>query len=398
VTSADQVRALLVLEPEVERDVVEPAFAKSGEIRVVEVLTDIGPTWRPPPPGLLDVLVIGCATLSDAALELVSSVSRQRPQLPLVVCNLDGTSVDGFMQRVFTAGADELVTLPEPPEKLAELLRKAIARNRSGGLDSALAPLIAIIGPKGGTGKTVTACNLAAVFAESGERTVLVDLDLSFGDVGLGLRLTPERTIHDLALAGESLDAEKLEGYLAKHEDSGTRALLAPIRPDQGAKVSAEFLSRLFTLLRQTNDFVVVDTPAGFEPEVIAAIDNSTEVCVVGMLDAFSLKDTRLGLDTLKLMGYDDGHVRIVLNRADSHVGISHEDVAAILGRAPDILVPSARDIPRSITDGVPVVLSQKRSSAARAFRQLAGLYSTPEAAHSENGKPAGGLRLLGRK
>jgi len=97
-------------------------------------------------------------------------------------------------------------------------------------------------------------------------------------------------------------------------------------------------------------------------------------------------------------MGYDDGHVRIVLNRADSHVGISHEDVAAILGRAPDILVPSARDIPRSITDGVPIVLSQKRSSAARAFRQLAGLYSTPEAAHSENGKPAGGLRLLGRK
>jgi pilus assembly protein CpaE len=392
------IRTLLVLPEGVSRDAVEPAFASSSWITVTEVVEAASVGWRPPPSGLMDVLVIASGQEQEQALAIVADVASQRPNLPLVVCDLASPEPDGFMQRVFGAGADEIVTLPEPPERLAEVLRKAIARNRGAGLETTLAPLIAIVGPKGGTGKTVTACNLAVALAEANRRTVLVDLDLSFGDVGLGLRLTPERTVHDLARSGDSLDAEKLEGYLATHERSGTKALLAPVRPDQAAHVSAEFLARLFTLLRQTSDFVVVDTPAGFEPEVIAAIDSSTDVCVIGSLDAFSLKDTKLGLETLRLMGYDQSRIRLVLNRADSHVGISSDDVEAIFGRQPDVLVPSEREIARSITDGVPIVLTHKRSPAARAFRQLAAIYlgsHTPP--HTQNGKSTGGLRLFGR-
>src|SRR5207244_5900228 len=136
-----------------------------------------------------------------------------------------------------------------------------------------------------------------------GKRVVVVDLALGSGAVGLGLRLMPERTIHDLARVGSTLDAEKIESYLVTHS-SGARALLAPIRPDQGGTISGEFLARVFHILRETHDYVVVDTPAGFSAEVIAAVDNSTDVCVVGMLDAFSLKDSKLGLETLALMGY----------------------------------------------------------------------------------------------
>src|SRR5439155_8564260 len=121
---------------------------------------------------------------------------------------------------------------------------------------------------------------------------------------------------------------------------------------------------------------VVVDTPAGFSSEVIAAVDNSTDLVVVGMLDAFSLKDTRLGLETLSLMNYR-GRIHIILNRADSHVGISHDDVIAILGRAPDILIPSERMIPRSISEGIPVVMTQKRSPASKAYVELAQRFLT---------------------
>jgi pilus assembly protein CpaE len=125
------------------------------------------------------------------------------------------------------------------------------------------------------------------------------------------------------------------------------------------------------------SDIVVVDSSAGFPPEVITAVDSSTDICVVGMLDAFSLKDTKLGLETLDRMGYDRDAIRLVLNRADSHVGISMDDVDAILGRAPDVLVPSQRDITRTITDGTPIVLAQPRSSSAKAFRKLASIYAT---------------------
>jgi pilus assembly protein CpaE len=127
---------------------------------------------------------------------------------------------------------------------------------------------------------------------------------------------------------------------------------------------------------------VIVDTPPGFTPEVIASIDSSSHVCVVATLDSLSLKNTKLGLETLELMGYSSERIRLVLNRAGTKVGITTDDVAAIMGRRPDVLVPSDRDIPRSINEGDPIVVTKERSEAARAFRQLANAYrgTTPGA------------------
>jgi pilus assembly protein CpaE len=209
---------------------------------------------------------------------------------------------------------------------------------------------------------------------------VLVDLDLQFGDIGLALGLRPDKTIYDLARSAGSLDAEKLDAYLVRHA-SGLKVLLAPTRPDQASAVTVDFLRDVFTTLRSVADYVVVDTPPGFTPEVIAAIDASSHVCMVGMLDSLSLKNTKLGLETLELMGYETGRISLLLNRADTRVGITHEDVEAIIGRAPDVLVPSDRQIPISVNDGIPIVARDERSDPARAFRKLAEKYTE---AHEE--------------
>ena len=132
--------------------------------------------------------------------------------------------------------------------------------------------MIAVLGPKGGTGKTLTSCNLAVALAEAGSRTVIVDIDLQFGDVGLALGLRPEKTIFDVATAGGTLDADKVDSYLIEHP-SGVRALLAPTRPDQAAAITTSFLRQLFEILRTNYEFVIVDTPPAFSPEVITAID-----------------------------------------------------------------------------------------------------------------------------
>jgi pilus assembly protein CpaE len=127
-------------------------------------------------------------------------------------------------------------------------------------------------------------------------------------------------------------------------------------------------------------DIVIVDTPPGFTPEVIATIDVSTSACMIGMLDSLSLKNTKLGLETLDLMGYSPENVTLILNRSDSRVGITHNDVSAIIGRDPDILIPSDREIPRSVNEGVAIVASRDRSDAAKAFRDLADRYTKPSA------------------
>jgi pilus assembly protein CpaE len=236
-----------------------------------------------------------------------------------------------------------------------------------------------VLGPKGGIGKTVTSTNLGAALADAGHSTVVVDLDLQFGDAGLALGVQPQRTIYDLATSGGVLDAEKLDGYLAEHR-SGLRVLLAPVRPDQAQSITVEFLKDLYATLTRAFDFVVVDTPPGFTPEVIATIDAAASICMMGMLDAPSLKNTKLGLETLGLMDVPLDRVRVVLNRADSNVGISQGDVVAILGRSPDVLVPSQRDVVRWVNAGEPIVLAAKRSEPAKAFRALADLIAAERA------------------
>src|SRR5204863_10149178 len=158
------------------------------------------------------------------------------------------------------------------------------------------------------------------------------------------LGLTPQKTLYDLAKSGGSLDQEKLETYMTNHV-SGVRVLLAPTRPDQASFVTVDLLRDVFTLLRSSYEVVVVDTPPGFTPEVIASIDTSTHLCMVVMLDSLSLKNTKLGLETLELMGYDKSRISVLLNRSDSRMGIRDDDVEAILGRSTDVLVPSAREI-----------------------------------------------------
>jgi pilus assembly protein CpaE len=175
--------------------------------------------------------------------------------------------------------------------------------------------------------------------------------------------------------------------------DSGLRALLAPTRPDQASLVTPEFLTSVYATLRAAYDYVVVDTPPGFTPEVIASIDSASDICMVGMLDSLSLKNTKLGLETLELMGYPADRVRLVLNRADSRVGITRDDAATIIGRPPDVLIPSSREIARSVNESVPIAMSQPRSEAGRAFHSLAAFYERDEAedgAAASNGRRRG--------
>jgi pilus assembly protein CpaE len=380
---ADRIRALVAIDEGVDSHSVQSIIEDAAGIELVGLINGLEESWRTLQETQPELIVIACAGYSDRALYFIDSAVKQDHERPIVV--LSTGSPNGFIRRVFESGADDLITLPEDSERIAFALEKAMARRRGAAVASgvALSPMICVLGPKGGTGKTLVSTNLTATLASQGHKVTLVDLDLQFGDVGLALGLRPDKTIYDLARSAGSIDAEKIEDYLVKHT-SGARILLAPTRPDQASAVTVDFLRDVFTALRTASDFVVVDTPPGFTPEVIAAIDSSSQVCIVGMLDSLSLKNTKLGLETLELMGYDPGRISLVLNRADTRVGITHEDVDAIIGRTPQVFIPSDRQIPVSINDGVPIALRDDRSEAARAFRTLAHLYADEATSHPE--------------
>ena len=326
-----------------------------------------------------DAIVVVCREESDDVLGFISGAVDQRPDRPVVV--LFEGSANGFVRRAIDAGADDLINGAvltagsDAGGQVAFALEKAVARRAGGGQGSrgSVGSIITVLGPKGGTGKTLTACNMAVALAQAGRRVVLVDLDLQFGDVGLALGLAPDRTIYELAMSGGALDAEKLGDFLAEHE-SGLRVLLAPRRPDQASVVQGDFIRELLDALRTMTDHVVIDTPPSFSPEVITAIDKSNGLCVVAMLDALSLKNTRLALETLERMRIPQETIKVVLNRADTRVGVTLEDAAHLLGRSPDVLVPSHRDITRSVNEAAPIVTGSS-SDARQAFEALAQMF-----------------------
>jgi pilus assembly protein CpaE len=408
------IRATVALGPAASREAIEaaclaePSISISGFVSAhsqeVSALDDVQH----------DAQIVACADESGEPLAFISGAVGERPARPVVVVYQG--SANGFVSQALHAGAADLINAPVDTgaagnealgREIAFALEKAIAR---GPVAPAPAPapastaqgkVIAVLGPKGGTGKTLTSCNLAGALASSGASVVVVDLDLQFGDVGLALGLRPDQTIYELATAGGSLDAEKVEHFLQIHE-SGIRALLAPRRPDHAGAVTVEFVRALFDTLRDMADFVIVDTPPGFTPEVIAAIDRSSAVCVVAMLDALSLKNTKLALETLDLMEYDPGSISIVLNRADSRVGVTIDDVTELLGRQPDIRVPSHRDITRSVNEAMPIVLSGGNAEARKAFQTLGATYLTDPArtpeAQTATTTPTKRRRLFGRR
>jgi pilus assembly protein CpaE len=334
----------------------------------------------------VDVMLVACREGSSGALGLLQLWHTVRNRTPIVV--LSHGSDPEFVQAAFGAGADDFLVLhpgPYIPEQISRdvefAIRKSVTRNRTASeRRTDTGSLICVLGSKGGVGKTVAATNLGAALATRGKRTVLIDLDLQFGDVALALGLAPETTLFDLAVSGGSLDADKLDDFMLRHP-SGLRVLAAPARPDQAVSVTAQMLTTVYSLLREEYDFVVVDTPPAFTSEVIATVDVATWICMIAMFDALSLKNTRLGLDTLELMGHPPEQVRVVLNRAGTNVGISDSEAVQILGRTPDVLVPSDREIPVSINDGVPITLSGSRSLAALAINSLADMFVDDEVA-----------------
>jgi len=327
-----------------------------------------------------EAVLIVCGEGSMDVLALIGQEAASRPDMPVVV--LCTTTPNGFVRDAIEAGADDIVIAddvgasgPQVFFAIEKALSRKAAPPRAGVHGEAgVGELICVLGPKGGTGKTLTAANLSLALAAEGKRVALVDLDLQFGDLGLVLGLAPDRSIFDLVASGGSLDAAKLDGFLARHQ-SGVRVLLAPSRPDHASAVTPDFLRELYPVLRSAFDYVVVDTPPGFNPEVITTIDAASSICLIGMLDTPSLKNAKLGAETLDLMGYPPERVRIVLNRADTSVGVTHADVVAVLGRAPDVLVPSSRDVVRAVNAGDPIVSASPRSEAAKAFRALAATY-----------------------
>jgi pilus assembly protein CpaE len=230
--------------------------------------------------------------------------------------------------------------------------------------------VVTVFSSKGGCGKTFLSTNLAVALSRGGAEVALVDLDLHFGDVAIMLHLFPTHTIYD-ATQNPGLDALTLKSFLTRH-DSGIWTLVAPTEPTIADTINPGAIGTILKLLRSAFDFVVIDTPPAFSEPVLAAFDESDWLVMLATLDVPSIKNLRLTLQTMELLHFPKNRLRVVVNRADSKVGLRMPDVEKLLSSPVDTTIPSSRSVPLSVNKGSPIMLEEPKGPVAESIRRVA--------------------------
>jgi pilus assembly protein CpaE len=251
-----------------------------------------------------------------------------------------------------------------------------------------------VFSPKGGVGKTTMAVNLSVALATTGLDVCVVDLDLAFGDVAITMQLIPEHTITEAAASEEDLDFALLQKLLTRHE-SGLTILAAPTHPEGRDLVTASLARRVIQTLRRHFDFVVIDTPPGFDDQVLGAFDETDECIIVATLDVPTIKNTKVAIETLDLLNLVPGNRHLVLNRADEEVGLNQSNVEDILNMKVSTALPSSLAVASATNHGHPIVLSKPDHPVSKAIIELANRL----AGEAVSAKPGAAKRgLFGRK
>jgi MinD-like ATPase involved in chromosome partitioning or flagellar assembly len=230
--------------------------------------------------------------------------------------------------------------------------------------------IVTVFGAKGGCGKTMMAVNLGVALAAQGARVCVVDLDLAFGDVAISVQLDPLRTILDaLPMAGH-LDESGAASLLTRYQP-GLEMLLAPTTPGDAEKIPPRLVGELLAVLRGMYDFVVIDTPAQLSEHVLTAMDVSTHLVLIATPDVTALKNLRVALEMLDMLSYPRQIRSVVINRADSKVGISPEQVRKVVRSDIAAHIPSSRAVPISVNKGVPIVLATPGHPVSQSVRKF---------------------------
>lgn len=375
------------------------AAATAGTLRVTTELSAVDSLLDLDPHEVL--VIVGADIDLDTALEFAARQRLARPTVGVVLLR-DGLDV-GVLSRAIRAGVREVVPADDL-DQLAAACERSVELSRAvpGAIPFPAAPppaagkIVAVFATKGGCGKTTVSTNLAvALHADNTRRVCLVDLDLAFGDVAITLRLMPKRTLVDGVAMGERIDETGVAGLLTPFRP-GLDCVLAPVEPGDAETVPAALITDLLRVLRGMFDYIVVDTPPQFNEHVLALLDAADHHVLLTNPDMPTLKNLRLTLDMLDLLGNPKEIRTIVLNREDSRVGMTVADIERVAKADVAVRIPASLDVPASINRGVPITIESPNHGVSVAIRDLANRTIVGVPADTEQ-RRGGFLRLRRR-
>jgi pilus assembly protein CpaE len=323
-----------------------------------------------------DLVVVGPDLSDDDALKIIEEIGRRAPHISSIMV---ANPTAELWPEALRAGVRDVLKPLVGPGLVRDSFERAIETGRRiRGLVTEALPetpehgrIVVIVSPKGGSGKTTVASNLAATVARHHpDDVVLVDLDVQFGDVVHAFRLEPEYSLLNATTPG--VTPTVLKGFLTPHS-SRVLALAAPDRPEDADDVDPAAATEAIRTLATLFGSVVVDTAAGLDERTLSVLDVATDVVFVSATDVPSVRAIVKELDILERLGLlADRRRHLVLNRADARVGLSASDIEETIGLSASLSISSSRSIPTALNLGEPLVVGDERGTIARGFTKFA--------------------------
>ncbi len=325
----------------------------------------------------LDTVVLGPSVDGELAIDFADHMRASNPTLGVVMVR---RRIDAaLLTQALRAGVREVVAERDlaglgdavrRSQKLTFALRNPGQTQVSQGAEPT-GRLYTVFSPKGGAGKTTLAVNLGVALAGRGYRTLVVDLDLAFGDVPISLGLRPEHDFHEVVALGERLDGAALDRLVTVHP-SGLHVLAPPTDPGVNEQASVALVQRLLHVATMQYQYVIADTAPTLDERTITAMESSEAVFLLTTLDIPSLKNAKIAVETLRLVNFPTDRLRVVMNRSDSRVGLDLGEVERSLGVPVVGFIPSSRLVPATTNRGVPIVTEKPKHAVSTAIQSLA--------------------------
>lgn len=342
-----------------------------------------------------DVVLMDINMPDVDGITATETIRQKMPHIQVIILSVQGDQ--NYMRRAMLAGARDFLTKPPMGDELISAIRRAgemarmerakIASIRpsasasgaglgamsTAGFGLTRGKIVSVYSPKGGTGCTTIAVNLALALNNEDTRVVIVDSNLQYGDVAVFFNEQGKNTIADLASMADELDPEIVEGVLLKHSATQISIMASPSRPELADKINADQFLKILEFLRQMYAYVVVDTSSYLSDVTIAAIDVSDVIVLVTTQDIPAIKNARVFLDLLQNLRIDRGKVAFVMNRFDKRIAITAERVGENLKQEVAAVLPlDERVVIPAVNRGVPFMVDNKAQPVARGIFGLA--------------------------
>lgn len=322
------------------------------------------------------LVIVDISEYQEQALNFVSKITSELKNCKVIILS-EKPDVD-IIVRAMRVGANDFLPIPLIKKDFLESLEK-IHNDFTGTVNKkSKCRIITVYSNKGGVGKTSVATNLAYELAKiTKENVALIDLNFQLGDVTTFLDLKPSFNISYMLQNLDKINEDFLLSTLEKYKDTGLYVLADPPYFKQAENVSAKDLSKLFSILKDTFSYVIVDTSGGFDKKAMIALDNSDLILFTTIVNLPSLRNCQRCLEMFEKSGIDIQKTQILINRYMENDEINSNDVEEVLGRKIYWKVPNNYfTMMSAINKGIPVSDINPDSNVALSYKNLALLVS----------------------